>query len=272
MSQNIWETVRNGELLQETLIVDCHAHLGPWYNFHIPGDPWEEGILAAMDTCGIDQVILSPMVAIGPDAVLGNEFAREAAGRFPGRVYAYCTVNPNYPEEEMLGELERCFENSAFRAIKIHPATHDYAADGPNYRLAWDFANQHHLPVLVHTWGGDPKCGPLLFENLGREYPNARILLGHCGASIQGIRESLQVAERTENLILDLTKSFMHQGLLEEMVRAVGPDRVLFGTDIPFIDCRPQIGYVASGKISDAAKERIFGLNAVELFGLNPPN
>ena len=52
------------------------------------------------------------------------------------------------------------------------------------------------------------------------------------------------------------------------MVGGVGADRILFGTDLPFIDCRPQVGYVAAARISDDDKRRIFGRNARKLFRL----
>jgi predicted TIM-barrel fold metal-dependent hydrolase len=45
-------------------------------------------------------------------------------------------------------------------------------------------------------------------------------------------------------------------------VREVGSGRVLFGTDNPFIDPRPQIGRVALARIPDEDKLNIFGANA----------
>ena len=267
--REIWDRVREGEILSDVLIVDAHTHMGPWYNFHIPDDAWAEGLIAAMDTCGIDLAVTAPHVGIGPDPVEANRLAAAVVDRHPDRFAAYCTVNPNYPEAEMCAELQNHVAQGTCCGIKIHPTTHDYASNGPGYQPMWDFAHEHRVPVLVHTWGGDPLCGPLLFDDIGAAFPNARIILGHSGASVQGIRESIEVARKRPNLYLDLTKSFMHQGLLEEMVAAVGAERVLFGTDVPFIDCRSQIGYVASARITDREKRLIFGLNAVELFGLS---
>ncbi len=268
MADELWPRVRAGELLQDELVIDIHTHMGPWYNFHIPDDPWAKGMVAAMDSCSINLIVTAPHAGIGPDAPLGNQQAADAIAKFPDRIAGYCTVNPNYPESEMLDELEKCVLRNHFKGIKIHPATHDYSVHGTGYRPMWAFAHEHTLPVLVHTWGGDPKCGPLLFESIGKEWPGAHILLGHSGASLQGIRESIQAAQNAPNLYLDLTKSFMHRGLLEEMVTRVGAERVLFGTDLPFLDCRSQVGYVAGARISDSDKRSIFGGNAAALFKL----
>ncbi len=267
----MWSRVRAGEILQDELLIDIHTHMGPWYNFHIADDPWAEGMIEAMDTCGIDLIVTAPHAGIGPEAVEGNKQALDAIGKFPSRIFGYCTVNPNYSETEMIDQLEGYVLRNGFRGIKIHPTTHDYPAFGSGYDAMWRFAHEYELPVLVHTWESDPQCGPLLFDPIGKEFPGAKIILGHSGASAGGIRESIAAAAATPNLYLDLTKSFMHRGLLEVMVNAVGADRVLFGTDLPFLDCRAQVGYVAGGRISDGEKQKIFGLNACDIFRIDRP-
>ena len=51
-------------------------------------------------------------------------------------------------------------------------------------------------------------------------------------------------------------------------VDGAGADRVLFGTDMPLLDARHQIAKVTTANISDEAKQRVLGLNAIELLGL----
>jgi predicted TIM-barrel fold metal-dependent hydrolase len=264
----IWSRVRGGGRLTNLLVIDAHAHLGAWPAFRIAGDPWAAGMVAAMDACGIDQAVISPHLGIGPDMVAGNEQAAEAVRLFPDRLAAYCAVNPNCPEAEIRAELSRCLGSGLFRGIKLHPTTHDYPADGPNYKPAWIAAHERELPVLIHTWEGDARCRPSLFEKLAAEFPGARIILGHSGATPAGIREAIGVARAAANVYLDLTKSLMHRGMVEVMVAGVGADRVLFGTDLPFIGCAGQVGHVAAARIPDEDKRRIFGLNARRLFGL----
>ena len=55
---------------------------------------------------------------------------------------------------------------------------------------------------------------------------------------------------------------------VHEVVDLMGADRVLFGSDLPFIDCRPMLGYIGFSRVSDESKRRILGLNAARLFGL----
>ena len=48
-----------------------------------------------------------------------------------------------------------------------------------------------------------------------------------------------------------------HNGV-KNAVDGAGPGRVLFGTDMPLLDARHQV-----------AKQRVLGLNAIELLGLD---
>jgi hypothetical protein len=49
------------------------------------------------------------------------------------------------------------------------------------------------------------------------------------------------------------------------MVRALGAERVLFGSDAPYRDPQDTIRSVEAARISDDAKERILYRNAIEL-------
>ncbi|MBI4532099.1 MAG: amidohydrolase [Candidatus Latescibacteria bacterium] len=265
---DIWSTVRGGQILEGEVVIDCHTHMGPWFNFSIPQDPWAEGIITALDTCGIQKVICAPHVGIVQDAPWGNEIIAAVVRRYPERFVGYCTVNPNYPEDEMVGEMEKHIIHGNLKGIKIHPATHLYPADGPHYRPMWEFANEHALPVLVHTWESAKECDPRMFIGIGREFQEVKILLGHSGATAKGVDQAVEAATQCENLYLDLTSSILLKGMLEVMVKAVGAGRVLFGTDVPFLDCRGKIGYISIARISDDEKRKILGLNATQLFKL----
>ena len=58
-------------------------------------------------------------------------------------------------------------------------------------------------------------------------------------------------------------------GAIGFSVRGAGADRVLFGTDMPILDPRQQLGKVVTADISDDEKLQVVGLNAVKLLGLD---
>ena len=125
----------------------------------------------------------------------------------------------------------------------------------------WDFADRASAVVLSHTWESDPTCGPLLFEDLARQYPGARIILGHSGVTRKGYEEALQVARKCDNVFLDITGSQSHDGILERCAAEVGSERILFGSDLPFLEAAMAIGRVAFARLPDNQKEAILGLN-----------
>jgi hypothetical protein len=84
--------------------------------------------------------------------------------------------------------------------------------------------------------------------------------MGHSGGPFGSVH-AVELAEKGENIYLDLTLSMCPAQQVEFFVREVGPERVIFGTDNPFIDPRPQIGRVALAGISDEDKAKIFGGN-----------
>jgi len=261
----IWNKVKFGHILRDELIIDCHTHLGPYFNFPIPKH-WAEGMLEAMDSCGIRTAVSAPHVGVLSDFQWANQMMAEVVQKYPERFAGYCTVNPNYPEKDILDELEKCLRHSNFRGIKIHPDLHRCPANAKQYQPVWAFAHEFSVTVLAHTWDALATCDPLMFGPIAKEFPRANILLGHSGGVASGMEKAIQVAKEYRNVYLDLACSRFYHGMLELMVKEVGAERILFGTDMPFLDCRPRIGAVAIAKISDDDKRKIFGLNAKQLF------
>lgn len=256
--------VTNGVPITNELVIDSHCHMGYWANFNVPRAD-AAGMVAAMDRLGIRACVAAHHASIGPDFRFGNDEVLKAMTDFPGRIYGYATVNPNYPEE-MTGEIERCI-SAGMVGIKLHPEMHKVAVDDEKYRPAWEYANEHSLPILSHT--GTAGLNPIKsFEKLADTYPNAKVILGHAGFGSEGARQSIEAGKKCPNIYPEITGSVIVYGTLERMVRELGADRVLFGTDLPFLDPRPQLGRVAFAKISDEEKRQILGLNAARLFGI----
>ena len=257
------EKVSQGISLADELVIDAHCHMGRWFNFNVPmGDA--AGMVARMDRLGIRACIAAHHASIGPDFKYGNDEVLQAMADFPGRIYGYATVNPNYPEE-LIAELDRCV-SAGMVGIKIHPDVHQCVVDDVKYRPVWEYAEEHRLPLLSHT-GTNGKNPVKSFEGIAETYPNVTVILGHSGFGSEGADQSIEAASKFPNIYLEITGSVIVYGTLERMVRTIGADRVLFGTDLPFIDPRPQLGRVAFAKISDDEKRQVLGLNSARIFG-----
>lgn len=256
-------------LPQGELIIDAHGHLGDWMQFYIPRTD-ATSIVEVMNRCGIQAIAISGMLSIGPDYRAGNQAVADAADAFPGRFLGYVTANPNYPIDEVEQELEYWLTNHPWmRAIKLHPSYHQYPITGSCYRIAFDVAARHGVPVLVHTWGAGEEnslCGPAMFASLAEAYPDVNILLGHAGGLLPGYRAAVEVAQSHPNIYLETCGSFQAMGLVEFLVAGVTSERVLFGSDACFLAQTAELGRVVYAKISTEDKRNILGLNAAKLF------
>lgn len=245
-----------------TPIIDAHAHLGKFRNFHIPRAD-AVGLVASLDAYGIDAAVISSHAAISADVVRGNDETLAALDAHPGRLYGYTVVNPNYGDEAA-AELERCFAHPAMRGIKLHPELHgDHPVTGPGYTPAWEFADAHGLPVLSHTYfAGDPLEA---FATLADRYPRATLLLGHAGID-HGVRDVVRLVSEHPNVVLDLCGALVHARVLEDLLEHLPVDRLVLGTDMPFISGARQIGTILYSGLSREEQAIILGGTAAQLF------
>lgn len=239
-------------------VIDAHAHIGPWFNFRVP-HAYADGMLRTMDRAGIHQAWITALAAIGPDCRLGNELVAQAVRAHPDRFRGYITLSPHH-QAELRDELARRYEQG-WRLIKLHPGTHQHPADGPGYRAAWDFAQERGLHVLSHSF---PSAQAL--SALAGEYPRVTILVGHAAADWKALPDYYAVCTQRPNVYLDLCYSVQWRGLLEQMVAAVGAHRILYGSDVPFLDPRPQLGRIAFSRLPDDDLRAILGANAQRLW------
>jgi uncharacterized protein len=247
-----------------TPIIDCHVHLGAFRNFHIPENNIH-GVISAMDAFGIDAAIIAAHAGISADYRFGNDQVMDAARLYPSRVLGYCCINPAFPSEAT-DELQRCFDNPAFRGIKLHPELHDnYPLYGPGYGPMWDFAAERQIPVLIHSYfGGDSL---FTFGRMADTHPKVPIILGHAGLDF-GLDGVISFAIDHPNVWLDLCGALSWEGVVESLVEALGARRLLFGTDLPFINGASQMGCLVYARLPAADIEAILGRNAFGLFKL----
>jgi predicted TIM-barrel fold metal-dependent hydrolase len=251
--------------LSGVAVLDFHAHMGPYYNFHIPYND-AAGMIASMDALGIDTTLVCPHIAIGPDFRQGNDMALKACLDFPGRFLGAIGINPNYPEM-IVPEFERFKDHAEMKAVKLHPSLHEYEAGGESYRVVYREAAGRGLPVETHTWCGDGRCAPKVYEKIAAEFTETNFVLVHSGGVNKGIGEAIQVAECRENVYLE-TSGSMTFDIVGQIVDRIGSRRLLFGSDNPFIDPAAQVGKVIYAPISRGAKLDVLGRNSRRLLGL----
>jgi predicted TIM-barrel fold metal-dependent hydrolase len=211
-----------------------------------------------MDRIGIDGACTSAIAAaLCGEMTRGNDEVIDATRRFPGRLFGYITVNPNRPS--IAEEVERCAA-AGLRALKIHNY-HGKAYDAQEYRPAYEIAQANGWPILAHT--GDQAH---VLDELAGEYSNVTWLLAHAAGAEPW--DLCEIARGRENVVLETCASPCPYRVIETLVEGASADKVLFGSDMTFLNATNQIGKILFSRVSDADKEKILGLNARRVFAL----
>jgi len=258
LSREFWEHGRSASCP----IYDMHGHMGPHESIYMPrGDTAD--MIHTMDECGVRMLVFSHHVALASSPKLGNHLAVQAVRRYPDRLRAYCSINPNYPEQAQV-DLETFDEYAdVYVGLKFLSDYHGIALTDEAYRPAWEFADERELLVLAHTWGGSRYDGEAVVREVAERYPHVKFLLGH---SCHGEWDAaVQLARDFPHVYLELTAVFDDRGVLEKFVQGAGSERMLFGTDLPWFDPHHAVGALLSADISDEDRHNICHRNAERL-------
>ncbi len=252
-----------GQPIDHCLVVDAHAHLGP-----IPGfpcvDPSLDALVEHLDALGVDVFCPSAVPGIMGYARRGNDIVIDATRRYPKRIFGYMMADIGYPDR-ITPELERCLE-AGLRAVKIwsYGSIPGHPYDHPNYVKIYEFARQHGLPVLAHTFSVDELAQ---LEKRIVDYPTVDFMLAHAGAADR--ERYVELASEHANVYLETCMSASPRGLVEYFVGQGLAPKVLWGSDAPFMGEEQQLGRVLFAQISEADKRMILGQNAARVLGLN---
>lgn len=141
-------------------------------------------------------------------------------------------------------ELERRLDEGPFVGFKPYPehARHrqldDVAIDDFVTDDQWRLADERGLVIMLHLPRqrgiADPENVATLATRLDR-FQQARVVLAHLGvpAHRADLSVGLNLLARYPNLLFD-TSMVTDAELVATAIAAVGPGRVLFGTDLPF--------------------------------------
>jgi predicted TIM-barrel fold metal-dependent hydrolase len=249
-----------GTPVKDCLVIDAHGHLGQFHGFSCP-DSSVETLIRCMDKMGIDRIYVSSMPAIQGLHREGNDQVLEAVGRYPDRICGYMAVSVGYPEM-VLAELERCHK-AGLRVVKIFNYAHVKGVpyDHPNYEIVYDFASEHRLSILAHTWGDSVTE----LESAFKKYPGINWLLAHTGCAALDLY--VRAAKEHENVYLETCFSAAPRGMIETLVSRVPLHKIIWGSDQIFINAAHQLGRVLFAQISPAQKKAILGTNAARILG-----
>ena len=241
-------------------VIDFHGHPGRWG----VSETHPDRLFPALDAVGIDRSVIFDIWH--PEGRRGNDNTASLVAAYPDRFIGFAYVSPMMPET-VVPELERAIDQLGLSAIKLYPPFVLIPLGDPIWWPIYEFANDRELVVIWHTGietGGMPKY----MGDVAGRFPRATFVSGHSGNCPPMRRQAIDVAKEYPNVYLETCSTFRTPGVIEELVEEAGADRVLFGSDIPLMDPRAQIGKIITADISDDDKKLVLGGNARRILKL----
>ncbi|MGI8854892.1 MAG: amidohydrolase family protein [Thermomicrobiales bacterium] len=221
-----------------------------------------EELIADLDRLEFDQAVVFPEPYDWNYRALHDEMA-EAIRRHPDRLVPLALVNPREGKPG-LDEAERCIREYGARAIKFRPDSQACPANSDAVRAVLALADRLHVPVFIHS-GYSVQAHPLTIGDLVRDFPTLPIVMQHM-FDLTG-KHSVKVAKRNPNVSLE-TSGVYSPYLIREAIETLGPDRVMFGSDSPYLPRGLELFKITCLHLPPAVEQRVLGENAAAFLGI----
>lgn len=239
------------------MIIDCHCHAGK-------GDgltgPWDTAAplgayLRRAARAGITRTVIFP--PFHSDYAVANRRVAHIVAARPERFYGFAFVHPARDRGRVRALVDEAVR-LGLRGLKVH--RHDARIT----REICAAARAHGLPVLYDVMGE-----VAVVELLATEYPDVNFIIPHLGSFADDWRAQLALIdhlERHPNIYTD-TSGVRRFDLLVQAVRRAGPDKILFGSDGPWLHPGVELAKVYALDLPAAAQRRVLGGNLLRLLG-----
>ena len=242
------------------MVIDAHVHIATEETDNPRARV--ENVVKKMEENGIDKVVCFPFAA-GLDR---QKKMAEAIRSYEGKFIPLAFINPNDPDA--VEQLLYCLDELNFKGMKLHPWFGNFSlANIELLRPLFDILNERKLYTVIHCTSEDYRVHPVMFERLGREFPDVIIQMAHMGEVMAG-EYAIDVAKRVPNVYLDtaITSYMAVMHVLEQC-----PDKVFMGCDFPFYQFEMEIQKqrLAADELKDPAGiQKIMGENFERVFHL----
>jgi predicted TIM-barrel fold metal-dependent hydrolase len=239
---------------KQPMLIDAHAHVGTsLFGVEIS----EEDLLASMDAGGIDQAILIPLKPRDYHFRLENDRVAAAVGAHPARFFGFARVDP-WQGEDAVAELRRSLDELGLIGLFLHPFEEQFAANDEISFSSLQILEERGLPLMIA--GGYPTFShPSQIADLARQFPALTIIATHGGQiNISGmlLADALRTMRANPNVIME-TSGIYREDFIEDTIAELGPDRVIWGSNAPYMDQGFETTRVRMAHLSDDVKRQI---------------
>lgn len=233
--------------------IDAHNHAGVRYGAKQTG----ADLVAKLDAAGIDKAVIFPFV----EGTISNDPMKRYADAFPERLIPFCAVNP-WDTETAASEVRRRLGDEGFRGVKLHPTIHGYhLSDHGLVDPIFEAAAEHDAPIIVHG-ASDLYNAPLEFAAMAAAFPQVPLIMAHMGV-FWLFQQAIELAATHANLYLETSRAPVFE--ISEAIQGLGAEKVIFGTDSPFVDYEWEVNKMERVAPSPEAYDLIMGGNIARI-------
>ena len=272
------------------MIIDSHVHLADRPSGIFGHPPFKaEELLDYMDgpftilgrPRRVELALIQPhtgeTIVPGTTVLDQHQYIAASVRKYRDRLLGIVMVNPNLGLDSIIRDMEQLIKEEGFRAIKLHPTVHSYLP-GKNTKLLFpiiEAAAGLRAPIIIHT-GDSPFALPVLMAPLAEAFPAATIIIAPLGTQkVTYADEAVYLARKNDNVFLETSWAVLPR--LKEAVAALGPERLLFGSDCPLLEIGSQLRTVEvlawkpplGMGLDERSVERIMGGNMAEILGVD---
>jgi predicted TIM-barrel fold metal-dependent hydrolase len=254
-------------------IIDTHIHFGKYTGSFINFE-YEDLLIEITKTMGFEKIIfIHNSFFFDLDKGLKNTLKLISENK--DFLYGYLVYNPHYIENS-INMIKEHFGKNGIVGIKMHPEDHLCFITDEKYEPLWKIASERRIPILSHTWNPNVPskiqkyADALLFEKVINKYPKLKIIMAHAGAKDYYYYDVIEMLKRCGNkeIYVDIAGDIFYRGMIEYFVKEIGSEKVLFGSDAPWIDPVFTLTNVLKANITIRDRENILYNNAARVFGI----
>lgn len=262
------------KLMYDNPVIGWHEHV--WFTDQWNGDlrpnyKSMESQIASYKKLGIDKSVISLPVTEPKRCSVelfqaANKAIYDAVQAYPDVYYGMAYVHAGYLKEALY-EIDHCVQDLGMVGIKIY---FDYFLDDPLQYPIIEKCIELDIPLMIHSMKCmDPPNHKSQFTtsdgvrvaNAAKLYPECTFQLGHY--TITDWQFQLKAIAPYKNIYTDISGSAFDNPQIEEGVRMLGADRILFATDESHVSC---VGKLLGANISDEDKKTILAGKAFERY------
>jgi predicted TIM-barrel fold metal-dependent hydrolase len=238
------------------MIIDCHCHVGKGDGLTGPWDtdaPLHNYVKWAVAS-GITRTVL--FAAFHSDYSKANANVAKIVQANRGRFYGFAFVNAARDAGNIFGMVKKAVEEYGFRGIKVH------RYDARISREVCETARHFRLPVLYDVMGEVSSV-----DLIAKEYPGVNFIIPHLSSFADDWKAQLAFLsplERFPNIYTDLSGVRRYDLILEALQR-VGPGKILFGSDGPWIHPGLELMKVYAMQLPQQEQDKILFKNFLRL-------